>query len=306
MTHDKAQNFTDIKKNAGWLKMLPAFLQPYALLMRLDRPIGSWLLLLPGLWSIALASGGITGFTPEIAMIFVLFCIGAIIMRGAGCVINDLWDRNLDKMVERTAQRPLAAGTISPKQALAFLGFLLLLGLMILLQLNFMAILLGVLTIPLIASYPLMKRITWWPQLFLGITFNFGALIGWASINETVSLSALTLYIAGIFWTLGYDTIYAHQDMEDDIKVGIKSAALKLGQNSRKGIACFYAVAFALIAIAFTMAHAGALSLIALAAAGYHLWHQIKNWQPESQESSLATFKSNRNFGLLVLCAALI
>ena len=306
MTHDKAQNFTDIKKNAEWLKILPASLQPYALLMRLDRPIGAWLLLLPGLWSIALAAGGITGFRPEIIKIFILFCIGAVIMRGAGCVINDLWDRNLDKMVERTAMRPLAAGIITPKKALAFLLFLLMLGFLILMQLNFMAILLGILTLPLIATYPLMKRITWCPQLFLGITFNFGALIGWAALNETVSLSALVLYIGGIFWTLGYDTIYAHQDMEDDVKVGIKSAALKLGQNSRKGVTIFYAIAMALIFTAFLLSGAGVLSLIALLAAAYHLRYQIETWQSDSQESSLAMFKSNRNFGLLVLCAALI
>lgn len=306
MAQDKAQNYTDIKNNAGLFKILPAAAHSYALLMRLDRPIGTWLLLLPGLWAIALASGGLTGFNPEIIKIFVLFCIGAVIMRGAGCVINDLWDRELDKSVERTATRPLAAGMVTPKKALTFLAALLLCGFIILIQLDIVAILLGILTLPFIATYPLMKRITWWPQLFLGLTFNFGALIGWAAINNAVSLSALVLYIGGIFWTLGYDTIYAHQDMEDDIKIGIKSAALKMGDQSRQGIIMFYIATFILILCAFLMAGAGWLSMIALSAAGFQLCYQIKTWNVTSQPSALKTFKSNRDFGLMVLCAALI
>jgi 4-hydroxybenzoate polyprenyltransferase len=297
MTH------TDINTK-GWLALLPAGMQPYAVLMRLDRPIGTWLLLLPGWWVILLAAGGITTMNAQDWFIFALFGAGAVIMRGAGCVINDLWDRDLDVMVERTRTRPLASGAVHTQQAAIFLLGLLLLGLLILLQLNIMARLLGFLAMIFVVSYPYMKRITWWPQAFLGLTFNFGALMGWAAMTGTVSLAALLIYIAGFFWTLGYDTVYAHQDREDDMRVGIKSTALRLGAKSRIWVARFYIISWLLLLLAFVMAGAGFISILPLAAAGWHLYGQIKTWLPENPASSLKIFRTNRDFGLLVLLAA--
>lgn len=300
MTH------TDIKSD-GWIsRFLPAFLQPFAYLARLDRPIGVWLLLLPCWISIALASGGLAKMNGHDYYLVFLFAIGAIIMRAAGCTINDLWDRELDKKVERTQGRPLAAGTITVTQALFFLGLLMMTGLFILTQLSFVAILLGLMAVPLVILYPLMKRITWWPQAFLGITFNFGALIGWAAVTGVVGLPALLLYLAGFFWTLAYDTVYAHQDKDDDIKAGIKSSALWLGEKSKKWVCGFYLTALILTVFAFITAGAGIISiLLALAPAAY-LAPKLKSWDPDNHPLSLALFRDNRNAGLLVFLAALI
>ncbi len=247
--------------------------------------------------------GGIFGMGVREWGIFALFGVGAVIMRAAGCVINDLWDRDLDKMVERTQDRPLAAGTVSIKQASVFLATLLLIGLTILLQLNTTTILLGFITIPLIVSYPLMKRITWWPQAFLGLTFNFSALMGWTAVTGEIGLPAILLYAAGIFWTLGYDTIYAHQDKEDDVMAGIKSTALKFGTHSKLWIcgfyvACFICLAIVIIDVTGEYYYFYLPSLIAPAL--YIVW-KLKTWQPEDPASSLKVFKSNRDFGFLVL-----
>jgi 4-hydroxybenzoate polyprenyltransferase len=296
MTH------TDINTK-GWIARMPPVLHPYLLLMRLDRPIGTWLLLLPGWWAIMLAAGGALSLNASDLTLLVLFGVGAVVMRGAGCVINDIWDRDLDKKVERTQSRPLAAGTISVRAAILFLCGLLLAGLAILLQMNLMAVLLGVLSLVLVTTYPLMKRITWWPQAFLGLTFNFGALIGWAAVTGVVGLPALCLYASGFFWTLGYDTIYAHQDAEDDMRVGIKSSALRLGQRSRIWIARFYAVSWVLLVLAFVLSDAGLISLLVLAGAGWHLRWQLKSWAIGDAASALAIFRSNRNYGLLVFAA---
>ncbi len=296
MTH------TDIN-NKGWISRLPVSWQPYALLMRLDRPIGTWLLLLPGWWSIALGAGGWLSMNADDAWLFVLFGVGALVMRGAGCVINDLWDRDFDRAVERTRLRPLAAGTVSVKQALLFLVFLLFIGLAILLQLPLTAILLGVLTLPLIVTYPLMKRVTWWPQLFLGITFNFGALMGWAAVTGVVGLPAVLIYIGGIFWTLGYDTIYAHQDKDDDALIGVKSTARKFGAHSKKWVAGFYTLAFILITLGFLVGGVGLSGILLLAGAAQLAW-QVKTWDMDNPASSMRFMNSNRNFGLILLLAA--
>lgn len=296
MTH------TDINSK-GWLSYLPPKMQPLALLMRLDRPIGTWLLLLPGWWAIVLAAGGLSRMNMADWKIFALFGIGAVIMRGAGCVINDLWDRDFDKAVERTRNRPLASGSVSVRAALFFLAFLLFLGLLILLQLSLVAILLGILTLPLIVTYPLMKRVTWWPQFFLGLTFNFGALMGWAAVTGTVGIPALLLYIGGIFWTLGYDTIYAHQDKDDDALIGVKSTARRLGPQSLRWVTGFYTAAWLMIAAAFIMAGSG-LSVLALGGMAAHFIWQVRRWDMDDPASSLRIFKSNRNGGLLVLLAA--
>ncbi len=288
------EGLSDIGTSGLLLRLLPESWKPYALLMRLDRPIGTWLLLLPGLWAIALAGGG------REWRLMLLFAAGAVIMRGAGCVVNDLWDRDLDRQVARTAARPLAAGTVTPRRAMVLLAALLFLGLLILLQLPRAAILLGGLSLPFIAVYPLMKRITWWPQAFLGLTFNFGALIGWAAATGGIALPALLLYAAGFFWTLGYDTIYAHQDIADDAAIGIKSSARRLGEKSKAAVALFYALCWLLLAAAFLAAHAGPVSLLALPAALLHLIWQLKTWTPDNPASALKIFRSNRDFGLIV------
>lgn len=280
--------------------------RPYAYLMRLDRPIGTWLLLLPGWWAIMLAAGGGPGINGFIFNTLALFWFGAIVMRGAGCVINDLWDRKLDRQVERTQARPLAAGTIDERAALIFLVILLLIGLGILWQMSLVTVLLGFMVFPLIVLYPLMKRWTWWPQAFLGLTFNFGALMGWAAVNDVISVTALSLYVAGFFWTLGYDTIYAHQDKEDDARIGIKSSAIKLGENSKNYVTIFYLLAATFLFIAFLTAGAGWVSLALLVPAALHLAWQIKVWDMDDPENSLMVFKSNQDFGMLVMLAAIL
>ena len=285
---------TDIKLQ-GWPgKVVPSFLRPYVLLVRLDRPVGIWLLALPGWWAIILAAGGARGMSAQDWRLFVLFGVGAAVMRAAGCVINDLWDRDFDRQVERTRLRPLAAGAVSARQAVIFLGLLLLAGLMILLQMNRLTILLGILSLPLLAVYPLMKRFTWWPQLFLGIVFNFGALMGWSAMTGNVSSQALLLYAGAVFWTLGYDTVYAHQDREDDLLAGIKSTALLFGARSKIWVSGFYAAAWLL------MFAASGFDLFLIPAA-LHLAWQMREWKADEAESSLRMFKSSRDFGLLVL-----
>ncbi|MCB1591114.1 MAG: 4-hydroxybenzoate octaprenyltransferase [Alphaproteobacteria bacterium] len=292
---------TDIKTPRWFEGFLPAYLRPYAYLARLDRPIGIWLLLLPGWWGIVLASGGIFGMNLKSWSLMLFFGLGAIIMRAAGCVINDLWDRNLDKEVERTKARPLAAGTITVKQAVIFLGILLLAGLLILLTMNRLTIILGILSLPLIVAYPYMKRLTWWPQAFLGITFNFGALMGYTAVTETLSLSCVLLYLAGISWTLGYDTIYAHQDREDDALAGIKSTARLFGNDSPLWVSRFYDGCAVFLVFAVLMQGNGLWGAIVTLMACAHLLWQMTEWKPGEASSSLSIFRSNRNFGLLVL-----
>ncbi|MFN3700520.1 MAG: 4-hydroxybenzoate octaprenyltransferase [Alphaproteobacteria bacterium] len=309
---------TDINK-AGWqVNIFPPKLRPYAVLARLDRPIGWWLLLLPAWWAIALASvssggelGGGSAFgllenSARGLMLMLLFLIGAIVMRAAGCVINDLWDRDIDRQVARTKIRPLASGELSARQALIFLGGLLLIGAAILFSLNGVSIILGLAALPLIALYPLMKRITYWPQLFLGITFNFGALIGWAAVTGEIGSAAILLYIGGIFWTLGYDTIYAHQDKEDDLLAGVKSTALRFGARSKYWVGTFYGLGFCFFAAAIISAGgASSLSLVLLAFPAAHMVWQLKIWNETEPHSALRVFKSNKIFGFLILIACI-
>lgn len=296
--------FTDIRFDL--IARLPKGAQPYALLMRLDRPAGWWLLLLPGWWAIALAGGGIFGMGPRQWALMILFLIGAVVMRAAGCIVNDLWDRDLDAKVERTRARPLASGAISPRQALLTLGLLLCAGLLILLQTSWMCGALGVLSLVFVGIYPLMKRITWWPQAFLGLTFNFGALMGWAAVMNDVSVAAVLLYGAGFFWTLGYDTIYAHQDIEDDMKVGIKSTARLFGSKSRKYVTAFYALAWLLLGLAGLAATGSSVIFLFLIPVAVHFGWQVKYWYINDPASSLRMFKSNRTAGLLALAAFLL
>ena len=291
---------TDIQHQHLFFRKTPPAWHPYIKLARMDRPIGTWLLLLPGLWSLTLASGGLTGITPRYALYVLYFCLGAFLMRSAGCVVNDLWDRKLDAQVDRTKQRPLASGELRPGQALAFLAGLLGLSFLILLQFNAVTICLGVISLLPVAVYPLMKRVTWWPQFFLGLTFNWGALMGWAALRADIGLPALLLYAGGIGWTLAYDTVYAHQDREDDALAGIKSTARLFGGRSRPFVAGCLALSVLLFAAAI-MAIGGTPYLMLFPA--LHAVWQIKKWRMDEPQSCLAVFKSNRIFGLLVLLA---
>jgi 4-hydroxybenzoate polyprenyltransferase len=292
--------FTDIP-DRGLVAMLPSTLRPYARLARLDRPIGTWLLLLPCWWGVALAAPG----WPNL-WLMLLFAAGAVVMRGAGCVVNDIYDRDLDRRVERTRTRPLASGEVALWQALLFLGILLAIGLGILLFFNRATLIAGMLSLLLVAIYPLMKRMTWWPQLFLGFTFNWGLLLGGCAETGTIPVAHLIAYAAGIFWTLGYDTIYAHQDMRDDADAGIKSTALLFGDASPRWIAGFYAVALLLLRLAGAACHLGPAFRWGLLAAACHAAVQLTLWRPEDPGNCLRRFKANRDFGLIVLAAIVL
>lgn len=292
--------FTDIRRT-GWVARLPAVAQNYALLARADRPIGIWLLFLPGLWAICLAA---PGFWPGL-WLAALFAIGAIVMRGAGCVVNDLWDRDLDAQVERTRGRPLASGAVKPWQALIFLAALCLIGLGVLLLLNRSAQILGVLSLALVALYPLAKRVTWWPQLVLGCVFGWGAPMGYAAAAGHLAWAALPLYAGTILWILGYDTIYGHQDREDDTLIGVKSTALLFGKNTVwLLIACYTGLLLLLAAaMALTGVHPAAYWLL-LPPAALLLW-QIIRLDIDNAPRCLALFKLNRETGLLIALAIL-
>lgn len=297
LAFNKHMSFTDIRFDV--VERLPLAARPYALLMRLDRPIGWWLLLLPGWWGIMLAAGGINGLSGYDWYLLILFFFGAIIMRGAGCVINDLWDRDLDAKVERTRSRPLASGAVKPWHAGIFLFLLLFVGLIILVQTSAMTFWIGVLSMVFVVSYPYMKRITWWPQAFLGITFNFGALMGWAAVQHELGWPAILIYAGAFFWTLGYDTIYAHQDKDDDQMIGIKSTALLFGERSKKYVGIFYALCWALLAGALFLLDGSILSQGLMLLPGVHLLIQVVRWKPHDKASSLYWFKSNRDCGIL-------
>ena len=303
VAHKKDISHTDISSDSFVDRFFPKGLIPYLKLARVDRPIGTWLLLFPGLWGIVLASDGLKNMDKGSFLLMILFMIGALFMRGAGCTINDIWDRKLDQKVERTAMRPLASGQLNIREVLIFLGAQLFAGLIILLLLNSLTIKLGFIIIIPILIYPLMKRITWWPQLFLGLTFNWSALMGWTAITGELSITPFLLYIAGIFWTLGYDTIYAHQDKEDDLIVGIKSTALKFGDNSPKWVSAFYFLTLLFLALAKLSSGMGLnlFSLTFLLFAIWHLYGQIIDWDIDNPLDCLNKFKSNKWFGAIVL-----
>jgi len=290
-------------RTEGWLANLtPKSLRPYVYLMRLDRPYGAWLLVMPCWWSIALASND---RWPDVKML-ALFTLGAFIMRGAGCVSNDIADRDLDGRVARTANRPIPSGAVSLKQAIAFTVFLGFLGLAILVQFNRFAIGVGVLSLAIVLVYPYMKRFTYWPQIFLGLSFNWGALLGWAAVHDDLSWAPLVLYGAGIFWTLGYDTIYAHQDKEDDVLVGIKSTALRLGDATPRWLIFFYGMTMALVALAGWLAALHWTFYVALIPAAVQLAWQVMTLDINDPNNCLARFKTGRDFGLLLFAAFVI
>jgi len=285
--------WTDIRA-AGWVARLPAGWRPYALLARFDRPIGAWLLFLPGLWSILLARPG-AGMAEWLVL---LFAVGALAMRGAGCVVNDMWDRELDRRVGRTAGRPLASGALGMRQAAAFLAGLSLVGLLILLQLRPLAEALGVGSLVLVAVYPLAKRVTWWPQAMLGVTFGWGAPLGYAAAAGRLDGAALALYAAAFCWILGYDTIYAHQDREDDALVGIRSTARLFAERTRPFLAACYAATLALVALAGWLAGLGWPFYPALALPAGLLAAQIVRLDIDDPALCLRLFKLNREAGL--------
>lgn len=291
---------TDIRAR-GWVAQLPEAWRPFALLMRLDRPIGAWLLFLPALWAFALAA---PGWGVGVALIL-LFGIGSVVMRGAGCVVNDLWDRDLDRQVTRTAGRPLASGAVSPRRALAFLACLLALGLVILVQLNGLAILLGVVSLVPVALYPLAKRVTDWPQAVLGLTFSWGAPMGYAAATGRLDAPGLLLYAAAFLWILGYDTIYAHQDREDDAMVGVRSSARRLGERTRPFLIACYGGAVALLLAAGWRAGMGPLFFPALLLPAAVLGWQVARLDIHDPVRCLRLFQNNREVGLLIALAFL-
>jgi 4-hydroxybenzoate polyprenyltransferase len=295
-----AGGFTDIRAG-GWVARLPAALRPYALLARLDRPIGVWLLFLPGLWGIVLARP-----EPLAALrLVLLFAVGSLVMRAAGCVVNDLWDRDIDRRVVRTAGRPLASGVLRPRHALAFLAALLLIGLGILLQLNRLAQLMGIASLLLVALYPLAKRVTWWPQLVMGFTFGFGAPMGYAAATGRIDLACAAIYAAAILWDLGFDTIYAHQDREDDALVGVKSTARLFGEHTRPFLAACYAGTVAMLAVAGLLAGLAPWFLPALALPAVLLGRQVIVLDINDPAQCLRLFRANREAGLAAGAALL-
>ncbi len=287
-------------------KLLPAKFWPYAQLARWDRPIGWQLLLWPCLWSAALvaSAGAKTGAAlidvlPSLKLV-ILFTIGAIAMRGAGCTWNDLIDKNIDAQVERTRSRPLPSGQVSRKQAFVFLGLQALIGLCVLLTFNNFAILLGISSLAIVAIYPFMKRITSWPQAVLGLAFSWGALMGWAAVKGEVGLPAILLYIGTIFWVIGYDTIYAHQDKEDDALIGVRSTARLFGSRTKQAIMVLYGLALCFMAGSFATAQVPMPALAGLLAAGSHMWRQTQVLDIDNPDQCLKLFKSNNMVGLLI------
>jgi 4-hydroxybenzoate polyprenyltransferase len=286
----------------SWIDRLPGPLRPYLRLARLDRPIGTWLLLFPCWWSLALASPGLA--QPGHLLGWAgLFALGALVMRGAGCTFNDIVDHDLDAKVARTRNRPIPSGAVSVRQAVLFLVVQLLMGLSILLMFNRFTIAIGAASLALVFTYPFMKRITYWPQAWLGLTFNWGALMGFAAVTGGLATEAITLYAAGFFWTLGYDTIYAHQDRTDDLLAGNKSLALKLGPRTVPWLVVFYAIAAALIAAAGALAGLGWPFYAILTLASAQLLWQALRVDIDNPQDCLATFRSNRLLGWLVLAA---
>ncbi|HET7714526.1 MAG TPA: 4-hydroxybenzoate octaprenyltransferase [Bauldia sp.] len=284
----------------NWVdRLLPEPWKPYARMARLDRPIGWWLLLLPCWWSAALAADALGRPWPD-PWHLVLFLVGAIVMRGAGCTYNDIVDREIDAKVARTRARPIPSGQVSVRNAKIFLLAQALIGLIVLLQFNRFAILLGIASLATVAVYPFLKRVTDWPQLGLGIAFSWGALMGWAAAFGSLSLAPVLLYLGGIAWTIGYDTIYAHQDKEDDALVGIGSTAQLFGARTKPFLAGFYVLATLFFAASFWSAGAGPAGFIALALGTVHLGWQVWALRIEDADNCLRVFRSNRDYGLIL------
>jgi 4-hydroxybenzoate polyprenyltransferase len=285
----------------GWVARMPGAWRPYLLLARLDRPIGTWLLFLPGLWGILLAHAPLI----ETVRLGILFGIGSLVMRSAGCVVNDLWDRDIDRLVSRTAGRPLASGVLRARHALTFLALLLAAGLGILLQLNHPAQALGVASLVLVALYPLAKRVTWWPQLVMGFTFGYGAPMGYTSASGQIDAAWAALYAAAIFWDLGFDTIYAHQDREDDALIGVRSTARLFGAHTRPFLAACYVATVGALVLAGACAKLGFWFYPALLLPAALLARQVITLDINDPAHCLRLFRANREVGLAVGLAIL-
>ncbi|OWK32087.1 4-hydroxybenzoate octaprenyltransferase [Sphingomonas mucosissima] len=290
-----APDITPDSEHRGLVAALPASIRPFALLARFDRPIGWWLLFWPGAWAVALAGGAVARWT-----LIAWLLLGSVAMRGAGCVYNDIIDRDLDAAVARTRSRPIASGAVSVKAAWAWLLILSLLGLLVLLQLRLDTAVLAVASLALVAAYPFMKRITWWPQAWLGLVFSWAALVGWLETWGTLTAPGLLLYAGSIFWVIGYDTIYALQDREDDALIGVRSSALRMGPHVRTGTGICYGLALFLWAAAFWLHRRDPLVWLALLPAALHLLWQVATLRPDDGAGALARFRSNRFAGLLI------
>jgi 4-hydroxybenzoate polyprenyltransferase len=282
----------------------PQWSRPYLRLSRLDRPIGSWLLLMPCWWSAALATG-VARDIGQLPIVIALFFVGAFVMRGAGCTWNDITDRDLDALVDRTRSRPIPAGQVSVPQAAAFLVVQALIGLAVLVQFNRFAIMTGIASLVIVAVYPFMKRITWWPQVVLGLAFSWGALMGFAVVLGKIDAAALLLYAGSIAWVIGYDTIYAHQDAEDDALIGVKSTALLFGARTHQALTIFYAVAVVLIGAALALSGARLFAWIGLLGFAAHLIWQVRRLEISDPALCLRIFKSNRDAGVLLFAGLL-
>ena len=287
-------------EHRGLVARLPERMRDFAQLARFDRPIGWWLLFWPCAWGVWLAGGGLQW------QLVLWLLLGAIAMRGAGCVYNDIVDADLDRQVARTASRPVASGRVSAKAAWLWLLVLCGVGLVVLLQLRWQAQLVALASLALVAAYPFMKRVTWWPQAWLGLVFTWGAPVGWTALQGDRLEVMAALYAGSIFWCIGYDTIYALQDREDDALVGIRSSALRLGEHVRAGVLAFYALALALWGLAFWLLREDWLALLALLPAALHLLWQAVTLDPADAANPLARFRSNRFAGLLVAAACLV
>ncbi|HYD11515.1 MAG TPA: 4-hydroxybenzoate octaprenyltransferase [Allosphingosinicella sp.] len=291
----------------GLIGALPASWRPYASLIRLDRPIGAWLLFWPGAWSVALAGmAPATGRELDGWILIAWLALGAWAMRSAGCVYNDIIDRDLDRQVERTRLRPLASGRVSLKGAWALLVAMSLIGLVVLLQLQRTAQIVALISLALVAAYPFMKRITWWPQAWLGLVFSWAALVGWPSVTGRMDAAAFWLWGGSVFWVIGYDTIYALQDKEDDALVGVKSSALALGRHARLGILVCYLLALALWTLAIREVRLEYWAPLALLPMAFHLLGQVALLKPDDGADALAKFRSNRFAGLLMFAACYV
>jgi 4-hydroxybenzoate polyprenyltransferase len=297
---DHPSDIVPDSERRGFFGALPPLLRPFASLMRLDRPIGTWLLYWPCAWSVALA--GVGGRWD----LFLWLALGAFAMRSAGCVYNDIVDRDLDRKVERTRLRPLASGRVTLRSAWVLIGLLCLVGLVVLVRLNLVAAAIALASIAPVAAYPFMKRITWWPQAWLGLVFSWGALVGWPAATGSLSWTPFLLWLGSIAWVVGYDTLYAIQDIEDDALVGVKSSARRLGDRAPLGIGIFHALALLLWAAAIWTVRPDWLALAALAPAALHLANQALRADPKDGELALRLFRSNRTCGLLVFLAMLV
>jgi len=290
----------------SWVNAAPAAFKPYLRLARLDRPIGIWLLFLPCIFGLALGAAAQPRDAANVLKFVALFAIGSLAMRGAGCTYNDIVDRDIDASVARTRERPIPSGAVSVTSAWIFLFLQSAIGLLVLLQFNLFTEMIGASSLVLVAIYPFMKRITWWPQAWLGLTFNWGVLVGYAAMTGRLALPALLLYAGCIFWTLGYDTIYAHQDKEDDALIGVKSTARLFGEGSRTWIAAFYAATVGLIAAAMFESQRASVSVLFLVPAAAHLAWQALSLNTNDARNCLKLFRANRDTGILIAAALVL